>query len=71
MKEEDWVNSIYQEIERELKIFDETLRVSKSKKLPYSNEILEYNDKDIPINKHLTNYETDILIYEKNRKKCL
>jgi len=68
MNEREWVTSIYKEIEKELRLADDNLRVCESKKLPYSNEILEYSEKDQPVIENLIKYETDILIYEKLSK---
>ena len=64
MSEREWVKSIFQKIEKELRLIDDNIRVSESKKLPYSNEVLEYSEKDEPSNENLIRYETDILIYE-------
>lgn len=63
MTEKEWVNSISQELESELIIFNNNLRIGESKKLPYSSEILDYLD-DQPNNQNYLKYETDLLIYE-------
>lgn len=64
MNEREWVKSIYQKIENALRVFDVNLRVGESKKLPYSSEVLEYDEKGNPIRENLIKYETDILVYE-------
>jgi len=64
MSEKQWVKSIYQKIEKELRLLNDNIRVSESKRLPYSNEILLYDEKDQPTEVNQLKYETDILIYE-------
>ena len=64
MNEREWVKSICQKIVHALREFYENLRVGESLKLPYSSEVLEYDEKGKPIQEHLIKYETDILVYE-------
>ncbi|MET2985544.1 hypothetical protein [Aureibaculum conchae] len=63
MTEREWVKSICEDLEKELKIFNDNLRVNESKKLPYSSEVLEYKD-DQPFRQNYLKYETDFLVYE-------
>lgn len=63
MIEREWVNSIYKKLEKELRLFNDNLRVSESRKLPYSSEILDYID-DKPNEQNFIKYETDFLVYE-------
>ena len=63
MTEREWVNSIYKKLEQELRLFNDNLRVSESRKLPYSSEILDYIE-DKPNKQNFIKYETDFLVYE-------
>lgn len=63
MTEREWVSSVFKKLEEELRIFNDNLRVSESRKLPYSSEILDYID-DKPNKQNFIKYETDFLVYE-------
>ena len=63
MNERKWVKSIIQEIENSLKPFNSDLRVTDGLKLPYTSEILIY-DENKPDQQNFIGYETDILIFE-------
>ena len=63
MKEKDWVKSIYLKLEKELRLFDDNIRVCESYKLPYTSEVLSYID-DKPNKQNLLKSETDFLVYE-------
>ncbi|MBM4166767.1 MAG: hypothetical protein FJ218_07635 [Ignavibacteria bacterium] len=62
-KEERWVKTITTKIERTLRQYNDNLRVSDGKRLAYSYEILNYIE-DEPEEQSITDYETDILVYE-------
>jgi len=52
-------------LDSDLRTFNPKIRVETCKKLPYTYEVLEYNDNDVKDNKlNSLSYETDILIYE-------
>jgi hypothetical protein len=63
MNERDWVKSVYSELEKSLRQVNDNLRVSESRKLPYSSEVIEYSG-DSPSRQNLIKYETDFLVYE-------
>lgn len=62
MNEREWVQFVVKSLTQPLKEFDETLKIESHKKLPYSNEIIEYGEKEHEYNE--LKYETDILVYE-------
>jgi len=64
MTEKEWAKNLCQKIEVELKTIDLNLYVSVSKELPYTNEILEYDNADEPFKHKRIRYQTDILIFE-------
>ncbi|MDP4265132.1 MAG: hypothetical protein Q8941_21570 [Bacteroidota bacterium] len=63
MTEREWVKTIIDDIEKSLQKSDKTIRVADLKKLPYSFEILMYNNNE-PHQQNVNHYETDILVYE-------
>lgn len=63
MSEKEWVKTIIQSIQRSIDLNESIFKVSDGIKLPYSNEILTYED-DKPCDQNLIKYETDILISE-------
>jgi hypothetical protein len=64
MTEKEWVLSIINDIENELRRTDNNLRASAGHRLSYANEILSYNNSNEPITQNSLGYETDILIFE-------
>jgi hypothetical protein len=63
MTEKDWVKTIIADIEKSLRLTDDSIRVTDGKRLPYASEILTYNDTE-PNKQNFIRYETDILVYE-------
>lgn len=68
MTEREWVKTIIRKIETLLRKSYENLRVVDGFRLPYSSEILSYNDNN-PKMQNFISYETDILILEQLNNK--
>lgn len=65
-KEADWVKSFVGAIEKRIQvaaISDVQLKIEPCCKLPYALEVLAYDDYE-PVEKHVSSYETDMLVYE-------
>lgn len=64
MTEKQWVKSFIPQLQSEIQSSGyEGISVESGKKLPYSSEILSYEN-DEPAKPNVIKYETDILIYE-------
>ncbi|MEQ8531611.1 MAG: hypothetical protein RIB86_07150 [Imperialibacter sp.] len=63
MNEGEWVKSIVGNIEASLRTVNDNLRVTDGKKLPYSSEVITYQN-DQPHSQNFISYETDVLVYE-------
>jgi hypothetical protein len=65
MGEKEWVKTIIEDIELELRLTNDNIRVEAGRRLTYANEILEYNDNNQPENHESKGFETDVLVFEK------
>ena len=69
MNEKEWVDSFVPALAERLKVValkGSTLTVEAGKKLAYAFEVLNY-DGDEPAQKNINHYETDILIFDRQR----
>jgi hypothetical protein len=64
MTEREWVKSIIDNFEKELRKTHENIRVVAGHRLAYVNEIFTYNNDSKPNDQKSSGYETDILILE-------
>ena len=69
MTENEWTKSISNLLNKELN--DKELYVDVLKKIPYSQEILNYDEKWNPNYMEPTRFETDLIIYEKKNDKFI
>lgn len=64
MTEKEWVQSILNDIEKQLRKTYDTIRVVSGHRLSYTNEVLTYKIDNNPDKTKSAGYETDILINE-------
>jgi hypothetical protein len=64
MKEKEWVKSIIDEIQSQLRLTNQSISVSAGHRLNYSIDVLSYGKDNKPSEFKSTGYETDILISE-------
>ena len=69
MTEKDWVKSIIDKIEVRLGKTNKNIRVVDGHRLSYTNEVLNYDNENLPKESITRGYETDILIYEQQNKE--
>lgn len=69
MTENEWTKSISNLLNKELN--DKELYVDVLKKIPYSQEILNYDEEWNPNYMEPTRFETDLIIYEKKNDKFI
>lgn len=69
MTENEWTKNISTLLNKELK--EDKLYVDVLKKIPYSQEILNYDEEWNPNYMEPTRFETDLVVYEKNEDRIV